>query len=551
MTNLYQYLVCLYSERNRQRHFLVIDFIVSRLVLIGLVFSLSSCTHFEQYTTIEHTTVEPTRPVSLNSVTAKPFVNKSTNQKYSDEFSEEIPAIELAKSESQELDSSQIGITPQPVINQITLKNPPVPPAPSGDQSTLGSLGDKYYSLAELEEMAGQHNPTLAQASAVIGKACGIQTQVGKRPNPIVGYFGDEIGDGGTAGRQGAYISQTFVTGDKLRLNELVAEKDVQETSWQYEAQRMRVENDVRSRHYETLGAQRRIELANELLKIAEDGLKVTQQLFKAQLASRADILQAKIQLNQVQIIHQNAVLAYQASWKRLVNVVGVPHLEPGHLTGDLKEQTAKISDWDASYQTLISHSPELQASYYRVQRAQSQIERQQVQTKPNLQTQVGVGHDYQTGNEIVNAQLGVYLPLFNRNEGNITIASSDYHRALNDVERIELMLRDQLAITYRNYQQASQQVKRFEKEIIPSAKENLELTNVGYRQGEFEFLRVLTARRTFFESTLSYVTSLVALRQAEIQISGLLMTGGLNEVRDISQGAGGTNQRGQALNGQ
>ncbi|MCH9655524.1 MAG: TolC family protein [Planctomycetes bacterium] len=488
---------------------------------------------------------------SPSSITAKPFVKKTTNQKHSDELSEEISAAEMTECELQAIDSSQNDIKPEPVINQISLKTPPVPPAPSGSQSTLGSLGSKSYSLAQMEEMAGQYNPTLAQASAVVGKACGIQTQVGKRPNPIVGYFGDEIGDGGTAGRQGAFISQTFVTGDKLRLNELVAEKDVQETSWKYEAQRMRVENDVRSRHYKTLGAQRRVELTTELLKIAEDGLKVTQQLFKAQQASRADILQAKIQLNQVQIIHQNALLAYQASWKRLVNVVGVPDLEPGRLTGDLKEQIAKVSDWDTSYQTLISNSPELQAAYYRVQRAQSQIERQQVQAKPNLQTQVGVGHDYQTGNEIVNAQLGVYLPLFNRNEGNITVASSDYHRALNDAERIQLMLRDQLAITYRNFQQASQQVERFEKEIIPSAKENLELTNEGYRQGEFEFLRVLTARRTFFESTQSYVTSLIALRQAEIQISGLLLTGGLNEVGDISPGAGGTSQRGQALNGQ
>ncbi|MFK7778496.1 MAG: TolC family protein [Gimesia sp.] len=491
------------------------------------------------------------KPLSPKSVTTNSIVKKATKQKQSAEISEEVPAIELAESESQKLDSSQIEINPQAVIEQVALKNPSVPPAPSEDQSLFGSLGSKSYSLAELEEMAEQYNPTLAQASAVVGKACGIQIQVGKRPNPIVGYFGDEIGDGGTAGRQGAFISQTFITGDKLRLNELVAEKDVQETSWQYEAQRMRVENDVRSRHYETLGAQRRIKLANQLLKIAEDGLKVTEQLFKAQLASRADILQAKIQLNQVQIIHQNSVLAYEASWKQLVNVVGVPHLEPGCLRGDLKEQIAMVADWDTSYQTLISNSPELQAAYYRVQRAQSQIARQQVQVKPNLQTQVGIGHDYQTGNEIVNAQLGVYLPIFNRNEGNIAIASSDYHRALKDTERIELSLRDQLAITYRNYQQAAQQVERFQKEIIPSAKENLDLTNEGYRQGEFEFLRVLTARRTFFESTQSYVTSLVALRQSEIQISGLLLTGGLNEVRDISQGAGGTNQRGQALNGQ
>ncbi|QDU07208.1 TolC family protein [Gimesia aquarii] len=542
MAMLYYDFFGVLSERSRQKQVRFADFAVKLIFFACLLFPFSSCSHFEQYAEKESGIVSPQPPLAAKTTARK---TKASN------YSGKLPAIELVESEWQEFDETQDIRSSESQIERVALNTPLVPPAPTKEKGTTWSSGKKSYSLTQLELMASEYNPTLAQASAVVGKACGIQTQVGKRPNPIVGYFGDEIGDQGTAGRQGAFISQTFITGDKLRLNELVAEKDVQETSWQYEAQRMRVKNDVSSRYYETLGAQRRIELANELLKVAEDGLKVTQQLFKAQQASRADILQSKIQLNEVQIIQQNAVLAFEASWKRLVNIIGLPDLVQGRLTGDLEEQFAPISDWDIVYNELVSKSPELQAAYYRVQRAWSQIERQQVQAKPNLQTQVGVGHDYQTGSEIVNAQLGVFLPIFNRNEGNIAIASSDYHRALKDAERIELNLRDRLTSVYRNHQQAAQQVNRFQKEILPSAKENLELTNEGYRQGEFEFLRVLTARRTFFEATQSYVSSLIALRQAEIGISGLLLTGGLNAVPDISQGAGGTTQRGQALNGQ
>lgn len=542
MAMLYHYFFRFLSDRTHQKQIRLVDLCITFIFFACSLFSFSSCSHFEQYSEIESGIVPQQIPLA-----AKTSAKKTKSQNHCDV----LPVIELADSELQEFEDTQDTRSAQPLIERVALKAPLVPPAPAKEKETVWRAGTKSYSLAELEMMAGQYNPTLAQASAVVGKACGIQTQVGKRPNPIVGYFGDEIGDGGTAGRQGAFVSQTFITGDKLRLNELVAENDVQETSWQYEAQRMRVENDVSSRYYETLGAQRRIELANELLKVAEDGLKVTQQLYKAQQASRADTLQSKIQLNEVQIIHQNAMLAYDASWKRLVNIVGVPDLEPGRLEGDLEKQISPVSDWDTVFNTLVSNSPELQAANYRVQRAWSQIERQQVQAKPNLQTQVGVGHDYQTGSEIVNAQLGVFLPIFNRNEGNIAIASSDYHRALKDVERIELNLRDRLAAVYRDHQQAAQQVNRFQKDILPSAKENLELTNEGYRQGEFEFLRVLTARRTFFEATQSYVSSLIALRQAEIGISGLLLTGGLNDVSDISKGAGGTAQRGQALNGQ
>jgi len=46
MTSMYQYLVCFFSERNRRRHFLAIEFIVSFLVFMGLLFCLSSCSQY-------------------------------------------------------------------------------------------------------------------------------------------------------------------------------------------------------------------------------------------------------------------------------------------------------------------------------------------------------------------------------------------------------------------------------------------------------------------------------------------------------------------------
>jgi len=60
-----------------------------------------------------------------------------------------------------------------------------------------------------------------------------------------------------------------------------------------------------------------------------------------------------------------------------------------------------------------------------------------------------------------------------------------------------------------------------------------------------------LTARRTYFETNLRYVTSLIALRKSEVLLNGLLLTGGLNDASDISRGMGGVGQRGQALSQQ
>ena len=77
--------------------------------------------------------------------------------------------------------------------------------------------------LEELVSLAAMHNPSISQAAATVAKARGINRQVGLYPNPTIGYTGQEIGDEGTAGQQGAFLSQTIVLGDKLGWNRRVA----------------------------------------------------------------------------------------------------------------------------------------------------------------------------------------------------------------------------------------------------------------------------------------------------------------------------------------
>ncbi|HEX5082884.1 MAG TPA: TolC family protein, partial [Blastocatellia bacterium] len=53
---------------------------------------------------------------------------------------------------------------------------------------TAAALG-----LEDLERMALQNNPTVAQAEAAVRAAEGRRVQAGLMPNPIVGYAGEEL----------------------------------------------------------------------------------------------------------------------------------------------------------------------------------------------------------------------------------------------------------------------------------------------------------------------------------------------------------------------
>lgn len=70
--------------------------------------------------------------------------------------------------------------------------------------------------------------------------------------------------------------------------------------------------------------------------------------------------------------------------------------------------------------------------------------------------------------------------------------------------------------------------------------------------QGQFGLLRALTARRSYFEGNLALITSQVSLQQADILLSGLLLSDGLTAPPD-SEAANpiDTGLRDQALSGQ
>jgi cobalt-zinc-cadmium efflux system outer membrane protein len=99
-----------------------------------------------------------------------------------------------------------------------------------------------------------------------------------------------------------------------------------------------------------------------------------------------------------------------------------------------------------------------------------------------------------------------------------------------------------------RGFQNAQAAVHQYETSILPKVGETLELMQKAREAGEFDFLRVLTARRAYFDANLKYVAALTDLARANTIIDGLLLTGGLSQVT----GYDGTDElRGAALSGQ
>ena len=129
----------------------------------------------------------------------------------------------------------------------------------------------------------------------------------------------------------------------------------------------------------------------------------------------------------------------------------------------------------------------------------------------------------------MANVQVQMPIPLWNKNQGGIEQARSEITAAQRNISRVELDLRQRLASVFQQYSDARYQVVEFSEEILPKAKQTFELVTRGFEKQQVGYLDLLTAQRTYFQTSLSYIDAVRDLWRAVIRIEGLLLDGSLS----------------------
>jgi cobalt-zinc-cadmium efflux system outer membrane protein len=402
------------------------------------------------------------------------------------------------------------------------------PPVASSVEPGAAPVG---MSAEDFQQLAEQNNPTLVQAAARIQAAQAECVQAGLYLNPNISYKANDINVNRHSGQQGAYFSQEFVTGGKLKQNQAVAAHAVEQCQHAWEAQRQRIITDVKRAFYDVLIAQVTMELNDELVRLEWEGVRAAESLFAAKEVGRVDVLQARVEANTANILAEKARNRHLAAWHGLVVVCGVPDMPTTKLLGNLESEQTEIS-WDATVSRILNESPEMAEARSGVSRAEAAVARENAARIPNITAAVGVYHDNDCGESVAEVQAGIPLPLFNRNQGNIRKAQAEVIAARHEVRRKELELQQRCAAVFEQYKNARCQVTHYSKDILPDAHASLELALTGYRQGELNYLPLLTAQRTYYHAHLAYIDALRDLHNATIAMEGNLLTDSLQPTR-------------------
>jgi len=198
-------------------------------------------------------------------------------------------------------------------------------------------------------------------------------------------------------------------------------------------------------------------------------------------------------------------------------------------LSGDLEA----LPRLDASVvlDRIYAESPEVRLTEIEASRAEMAVARARKEPVPDIVVRGGVRYN----RELLEANMrpvgregffdiGVEIPLFNRNQGNVAAARAEAARAKLDVDRTKLSLRAHLAEANREYLDAVAASAKYKSEMIPRAEKAFAMYRENFRKMAAAYPMALNAQRNLAQLRDEYVDSLVMAWQRAVEMEGLLL---------------------------
>ena len=361
------------------------------------------------------------------------------------------------------------------------------------------------------------------------------QQQSALYPNPSVGYIGDEIRGGSiNGGKQGFFVQQTVVTGGKLSKARDVFAKETDLAETEAEEQKLRVETAVKTAYLRVLAAQELLDARRDLANIEQQLADTQRLLFNTGQADETEVLTAELQAQRLRLAARMQENSLREEWRSLAAVLGRPDLPLATVSGDLEHGWPELNEEQVA-EHIATQSPATRLADTARSRAEAAILSAKSATIPDLQLRGGLEYNNEW---LVNvphavgweglAEVSVQLPIFNRNQGNITAAAADLDRAKLEKERIALTLLKRAATVVDQYTNAKLMATEYREEILPRAKKAYTLMSQKNAQMLASRPRVLDSQRQLYELQAEYIVALESVWTNGITLQGFLLTDGL-----------------------
>jgi cobalt-zinc-cadmium efflux system outer membrane protein len=127
-------------------------------------------------------------------------------------------------------------------------------------------------------------------------------------------------------------------------------------------------------------------------------------------------------------------------------------------------------------------------------------------------------------------AEIGVNLPIWNRNQGNVAAAKVVADRAHQDFLRTQLWTKNRAEPFAQEYERARFTAERYRTEMLPRARRAYQLEVMKYQQMAQPYPKALAAQQLLFTLQLGYITALHNEWRAATELQNYTLEGALDQ---------------------
>lgn len=381
-------------------------------------------------------------------------------------------------------------------------------------------------SFAQALELAFRHNAGLGAAMLEIRAAEARTLQAGLYPNPQIDIELENLaGSGPFRGFDGTEstiaLSQAILLGGKRRKQVENAALLGNMAAWEVERKRLDLYAEVHNAFNRLLIAQEDIALKRELVLLSEKLLNTISERVRAGKVSAAEASRAQVILAQNTIALARARRVLASARQQLAATWGSREARFSGVLGEY-DMLFTLPPED-SLQIRLSQNPDISRFETALKQGQASIALEDARAIPDPTVSGGVRHLNESGDVALIVAVSIPLPFSNRNQGGREEARHNLAKTEKERQAIRIALSAELSEAYNLFQAIQTEVLTLKEQIIPQAEIAYQRINMGYLQGRFDFLDVLDAQRTLFESKDRYLHALREFHETVVRIERLI----------------------------
>ena len=403
-------------------------------------------------------------------------------------------------------------------------------PSPAPASIAAGSLVPPVVRLNLSEAMALflKQNLDLLIAKYGIDSSKGQQITARLFPNPVA-----QIGNvasftqGNTLAKTGALtvqVQQLFELAGKRGYRIESAGFGVQSAEADFEDAVRQLGFTIKDAYYRVLVAQRRLALAEENRDRFARILDVNTIRFKKGYIAEVDLIRIRLQVVDFQ---SQVIESIQEGESARADLRQLLRLSPASKLELTTEMDYRRVDPDMGKLRLVALDvrPDIKSRRALVAQREADLKLAKAFRVPDVT--IGAGYAVQGSRGPDNQQmgilnLGVPLPLFNRNQGGIVQAEVGVQSAQAELDRTVNQVENQVDVAYHNLLQSRRLVEAYLAGVLEDARSTFTIVERAYERGGATILDLLDAARTsrtiqqnFIEALFSYQRNLFQLESS------------------------------------